>query len=72
MVGKEECMDIWSLKRQGFSDSAISRRVGLDRRTVKKYLEKRDFPRYSTVNRGSKLVVPEKVVFSERAVKLVP
>ena len=55
MVEKEECMDIWSLKRQGFSDSAIGRRVGLDRRTVKKYLEKKEFPKYSTVNRASDL-----------------
>lgn len=55
MVGKEECMDIWSLKRQGLSERAIARRVGLDRRTVKKYLDKKEFPRYSAVNRKSKL-----------------
>ena len=32
-----------TLMRQGFSDSAIARRVGLDRRTVKKYLENKEF-----------------------------
>ena len=55
MVTKEKCMDIWSLKRQGFSYVAIGRRVGLDRRTVKKYLEKKEFPKYNTVNRTSDL-----------------
>ncbi|MFQ5606272.1 MAG: IS21 family transposase [bacterium] len=48
-------MDIWSLKKQGYSDSAIGRKVGLDRRTVKKYLENKEFPRYSAVNRKSDL-----------------
>lgn len=55
MVGKEECMDIWSLKRQGLSNRAIARRLGLDRRTVAKYLENREFPSYKTVNRESGL-----------------
>jgi transposase len=63
MVEKEECMDIWSLKRQGFSDSAIARRVGLDRRTVKKYLENKKFPSYSAVSRGSDLEPYHKLIF---------
>ncbi|MCK5613018.1 hypothetical protein KAR91_64695 [Candidatus Pacearchaeota archaeon] len=50
-------MDIWSLKRQGFSERAIGKRLGLDRRTVKKYLEKKEFSKYSTVNRTSDLLV---------------
>jgi len=62
MVTKEDCMDIWSLKRQGFSDTAIGRRVGLDRRTVKKYLEKKEFPKYSTVNRTSSLEPYHKLI----------
>ncbi|MBF0555414.1 MAG: response regulator transcription factor [Nitrospirae bacterium] len=37
-------MDIWSLKRQGFSDRAIARKLGIDRRTVKKYIEAKEFP----------------------------
>jgi len=62
MVVKEECMDIWSLKRQGFSESAIARRVGLDRRTVKKYLESKEFPSYSIVNRKSNLEPYHKLI----------
>jgi len=62
MVTKEKCMDIWSLKRQGFSYVAIGRRVGLDRRTVKKYLEKKEFPKYNTVNRTSDLEPYHKLI----------
>ncbi|MBF0318298.1 MAG: hypothetical protein HQL01_00635 [Nitrospirae bacterium] len=55
MVYKETCMDIWSLKRQGFSDRAIGKRLGIDRRTVKKYIETVELPRYKKVNRKSGL-----------------
>ena len=55
MVYKETCMDIWSLKRQGFSDRAIAKRLGIDRRTVKKYIETVEMPRYKAVNRKSGL-----------------
>lgn len=27
MVGKEECMEIWALKRQGYSIQAIARKT---------------------------------------------
>jgi transposase len=55
VISMEERMDIWSLKRQGFSERAIGRRLGLHRNTVKKYLEAGEIPKYSTVNRTSKL-----------------
>jgi transposase len=55
MLTKEGCMDIWSLDRQGYSHRAIARRLGIDRRTVKKYLESKAFPRYTTGKRGSGL-----------------
>jgi transposase len=55
MVGKEECMDIWALKRQGVSIRAIARKLGIHRKTVKKYLEGKDFPKYSIVSRHSGL-----------------
>lgn len=55
MVGKEECMDIWALKRQGYSNRAIARTLGIHRKTVKKYLEDREFPRYRAVERKSGL-----------------
>ena len=56
MITKGAAMDIWSLYRQGHSFSSIGRRVGLDRRTVKKYIESKEFPVYSTRNRSSILV----------------
>ncbi len=28
MVGKEECMEIWVLKRQGYSNRAIAQKLG--------------------------------------------
>jgi transposase len=55
MLGKEECMDIWVLKRRGYSDRAVSRRLGIDRRTVRKYMESGEFPQYRKVVRVSKL-----------------
>jgi transposase len=55
MVGKEECMEIWALKRQGYSTRAIARKLGMHRETVKKYLESREFPAYRARKRGSGL-----------------
>lgn len=39
MQTQETAMDILALKREGFSDRHISRRLGIDRRTVKRYCE---------------------------------
>ncbi len=55
MVGKEECMDIWALKRQGYSIRAIARKLGLHRKTVKKYLASKEFPAYRKSKRKSAL-----------------
>ena len=55
MVGKEECMEIWVLKRQGYSNRAIARKLGVHRKTVKKYLETKAFPAYQAVERKSAL-----------------
>jgi transposase len=55
MVGKEECMEIWALKRQGYSDRAIARKLGIHRRTVKKHVETKEFPSYQRVVRKSAL-----------------
>ncbi|OGW42243.1 MAG: hypothetical protein A2010_01915 [Nitrospirae bacterium GWD2_57_9] len=55
MVGKEECMDIWALKRQGCSIRAIARKLGIHRKTVRKYLENKEFPKYRSANRKSGL-----------------
>ena len=57
MKQMEEILDILVLKRQGFSDREIARRMGVHRSTVKKYLSQgisgREAPRYGP--RGSKL-----------------
>lgn len=55
MIGKEDCMDIWVLHRQGHSQRSISRITGLNRRTIKKYLEVGEIPQYKVTNRTSGL-----------------
>jgi len=54
MVGKEECMEIRALKRQGYSIRAIARKLGIHRKIVKKYLDAREFPAYRAVKRNRK------------------
>ena len=51
MAGKEECMEIWALERQGYSIQAIARKLAIHRKIVKKYLDAREFPAYRTVKR---------------------
>lgn len=55
MVRKEECMEIWALKRQGYSHRAIARKLGIHRQTVKRYLATHDFPVYRVARRTSGL-----------------
>lgn len=55
MVRKEECVEIWALKRQGYSNRAIARKLGIHRQTVKKYLATHEFPVYRAVQRTSAL-----------------
>ena len=55
MIGKETTMDIWTLSRQGYSERAIARKLGLNRRTVSKYLKEGEIPQYKTVHRVSGL-----------------
>lgn len=38
MITREEYLDAWELRRQGWSISAISRHLGRDRKTVRSYL----------------------------------
>lgn len=62
MVGKEECMEIWALKRQGYSIRGIAKKLGIHRKTVKKYLEAREFPKYREVERNSGLEPYHKMI----------
>jgi len=62
MVGKEECMEIWALKRQGYSIRGIARKLGIHRKTVKRYLETKEFPKYQAVERRSGLEPYHKMI----------
>lgn len=46
MISMEVFMDIFALKRNGYSLRAIARKLGIHRNTVKKYLQSRDVPKY--------------------------
>jgi len=48
-------MDIWSLAREGHSKRAIAKKVGLNFRTVSKYLEQGEIRPYDSRHRGSSL-----------------
>ena len=55
MIRLEEVMNIRSLKKQGYSNRAIARITGLDKRTVKKYLKEGEVPSYKKITRQSQL-----------------
>ena len=55
MIKPEEVMNMRSLKKQAYSNRAIARMTGLDKRTVKKYLKEGEIPIYKKVIRQSKL-----------------
>jgi transposase len=55
MISKEKSVDIWSLARQGYSKREIARKLGLNFRTVAKYLKTGELPQYKKVSRHSKL-----------------
>ena len=48
-------MEIWALKRQGYSNRAIARKLGIHRKTVTQYLQRNEFPKYPVVKRKSGL-----------------
>lgn len=55
MISLEIYMDIKSLRKKGLSIRKIARRLGVDRRTVKRYLESEKFPEYTREKRSSVL-----------------
>jgi len=58
MIRKEEWILIRGLNKmikEGMSISEIAKRTGYDRKTIRKYVNAEEPPRYRTVNRSSKL-----------------
>lgn len=55
MLTKDRWMDIFTLARQGYSQRSIAKRLGLNRRTVAKYMRTGEFPRNKKMKRHSKL-----------------
>jgi transposase len=63
MILLEVFMDIFSLRREGFSMRAIAKKLGIHRNTVKKYLESKVLPTYrKTKRKPSKLDPYQQIV----------
>ena len=58
MIAKEVCMDIFALRRQGHSIRSIARKLGLHRKTVKKYLDQEALPEYPKGKRRGSMLSP--------------
>jgi len=58
MIGMEVFMDIVALHRQGHTMRAISRKLGIHRNTVKKYLVDPQKPRYRKTKRNESILAP--------------
>lgn len=55
MISREKTMDIFVLKKKGLSKNAISRRTGLNWRTIDRYIRNADRKPYTTNSRTSQL-----------------
>ncbi|MCK9502527.1 MAG: hypothetical protein M0Q52_11960 [Lascolabacillus sp.] len=58
MIAMEVFMDIFSLRKQGFSMRAIALKLGIHRNTVKKHLESSMLPSYNKTRRKSSKLDP--------------
>lgn len=58
MISLEVFMDIFSLRKQGFSMRAIARKLGIHRQTVKQHLESGMIPTYRTTKRKESKLDP--------------
>jgi len=65
MITKEVFMDIISLHRQGFSNRAIAKKLGIHRKTVKRHLEWNSFPRYHQKKRQKSILVPYRRIIDD-------
>jgi transposase len=58
MVKLEEWGMIKALRQQGLSISEIARRVGKDRKTIRKILQQNEFRKYERSEKAKKLITP--------------
>ncbi len=58
MIAWEVYMDIVALHRQGLSERAIARKLGVHRNTVKKYTQPGQTPKYRKTRRRESILVP--------------
>ena len=58
MIAWEVYMDIVALHRQGFSERAIARKLGVHRNTVKKYIQSGQTPKYKKKTRRESILAP--------------
>jgi len=58
MIAREVFMDILSYHRQGLSQRAISRKLGIHRDTVKKYITQPQAPEYSKTRKKESILAP--------------
>lgn len=71
--GLNEIVVILDLHKQGPSMSAIARKVGCDRKTVRKYLERSlDMPVYGPRARRDRLIDPFEALAAQRGEVIVP
>ena len=65
MIELEVFMDIRSLHREGLSQRAIARKLGIHRHTVKKHLEARDVPKYVKDKRRASVLDPFRQIIED-------
>ncbi len=58
MIAWEVYMDIVALHRQGLSERAIARKLGIHRNTVKKYIRSGQTPKYKKKKRRDSILAP--------------
>lgn len=58
MISPEVYMDVHALKRQGLSNRAIARKLGLHRQTVKRHLAQKTLPAYTKQIRAGSVLDP--------------
>ena len=65
MISKEAFMDIIAMQHSGLSVRQIARKLGIHRNTVKKHIEKKEFPHYHKPKRGVSILEPYKQIIHD-------